>query len=344
MRVLIAPDKFKGTASARAIAEAVAAELATAGVQSSTLPLADGGEGILDAFGGPNRVDTVMGPLGTPVRARWRLGRDIAVIEMAEASGLVLAGGAEANAPIEATTRGTGELITAAITRGARRVVVGLGGSATTDGGWGALQAIGSPQQVRSVEVLVACDVRTTFIDSARVFAPQKGASPPQVAFLESRLNGLATRYFDDYGVDVRALVGGGAAGGLAGGLAAFGAELVGGFDLIADLVGLDEAMAEVDLVITGEGQVDPQSFNGKVVGGVVEAAAHNGLPVFIIAGRVDARTQVDDSGSPVEIVSLSERCGPERAMTNPLACVAQVIAQDLQLLRTLAESDTPSS
>ena len=193
----------------------------------------------------------------------------LAVIEMARASGLLLAGGAEGNDPMLATTAGTGELIDRALEQGARRVVVGLGGSATTDGGLGAIEALRSPSRFRSAEVEVAVDVRTAFVDAAAVFAPQKGATPAQVALLTARLERLAGRYRDEYGVDVTALEGAGAAGGLAGGLAALGATIVPGCELVADQLELEARLAEADVVVTGEGHLDDQSLDGKVVGTV---------------------------------------------------------------------------
>ncbi len=223
VHVVAAPDKFRGTATAAEVASAIAEAVEALGHTCTTVPMADGGEGTLEVLGGANRVTTVTGPLGRPVDASWRLDRRSAVIEMAQASGLELAGGAEGNDPIGATTSGTGELISIAVESGATRVLVGVGGSATTDGGLGALQALFPLQRLRGVELVVACDVRTSFVDAAAVFGPQKGASPSQVELLTRRLERLADVYVHDHGVDVRPLVGGGAAGGLAGGLAAAG-------------------------------------------------------------------------------------------------------------------------
>ena len=175
----------------------------------------------------------------------------------------------------------------AALDAGARRILVGVGGSATTDGGLGALRAIFAPHRLRRVELFVACDVRTRFTDAAAVFAGQKGATPAEVALLTRRLERLAQVYLDDYGVDVRELEGAGAAGGLAGGLAAVGAELVPGFDLVADELELAELVEEADLVVTGEGFLDEQSFEGKVVGGVAELAERAGTRLLVVAGEV---------------------------------------------------------
>ncbi len=328
MRVVVAPDKFKGTARAAQVADAIAAVLRSQGHQVATVPMADGGDGTLDALGGANRTTTVTGPNGDPVDAPWRLSHRLAVIEMALASGLVLAGGPEVNDPLNATTRGTGELIEAAITRGAQRIIVGLGGSATTDGGLGAVEAIGSPARIAGVRLEVATDVNTRFVDAARVFGPQKGASPAQIAFLEARLRGLAERYRDDYGVDVVDVVGSGAAGGLGGGLVALGATIVSGFDLIADELGLFEQIEEADVVVTGEGRLDTESFAGKVVGGVAEMAAEVGARLIVVAGSIDGDGTAYDLGDGGTAISLTERFGEEAALADPAGCSAAVVGQ----------------
>ncbi|HSJ92185.1 MAG TPA: glycerate kinase, partial [Ilumatobacter sp.] len=289
------------------------------------LALADGGEGLLEVLGGTNRTTTVTGPLGEPVEAAWQLRRGTAVIEMALASGLVLAGGAEGNDPMHATTAGTGELIDAAFTAGAKRIIVGVGGSATTDGGLGALQALRSPGRLRGVELLVACDVTTRFTDAARVFGPQKGASPAQINMLTARLHELAQRYRDEFGVDVDAIPGSGAAGGIAGMLAALGGTLVPGFELVADELDLHDAIADADLVITGEGHLDAQSFEGKVVGGVRAWCEEAAVPVVAIVGIVD-----DDVRDRIPTWSIAEEFGAERAMREPLWCIERLTAEVL--------------
>jgi glycerate kinase len=268
----------------------------------------------------------VSGPLGDPVRAGWRLHRGTAVIEVAAAIGLVLAGGAEGNDPIAASSHGAGELITAAVDAGARRVLVGVGGSATTDGGLGAMRALFPAPRLKGVELLVACDVRTGFVDAAEVFAPQKGATTAQVELLRRRLERLAQVYLDEHGVDVRELPGAGAAGGLAGGLAALGAELVPGFDLVAEEVGLADRIEGADLVITGEGFLDEQTFEGKVVGGVAELAAAEGVPVVAIAGEV-----FDEVEERLEAVSLVARFGEERALAETTACIEEAATEVLR-------------
>ncbi len=332
MRVVAAPDKFRGTATAAEVAAAAGRAAAEAGWDCDEVPVADGGEGLLDVLGGPNRTTVVTGPLGDPVEAGWRLDRDLAVVEMARASGLALVGGAEGNDPIAADTYGTGELIQAAIDRGATRVVVGLGGSATTDGGLGALRALQPLQRLRGVDLRVACDVRTRFLDAAEVFGPQKGASRAQVRLLTNRLARLADVYREDHGVDVRDLPGAGAAGGLAGALAAVGATLTDGFALVAEELELDRVLAGADLVVTGEGFLDEASFDGKVVGGVTELAVGLGVDVLAVVGEVvdhlPART--DLGPGRFSVVSLVDRVGRERALAEPCACVAEVVAEEL--------------
>lgn len=320
MRVVAAVDKFRGTATAADVAAAIGHACWECGHDCVELALADGGEGLLEVLGGPNRTSTVTGPLGTPVEAAWQLRRRTAVIEMALASGLVLAGGAEGNDPMNATTAGTGELIDAALTAGATRIIVGLGGSATTDGGLGALRALRSPTRLRGVELLVACDVTTRFTDAARVFGPQKGATPAQIKMLTARLEGLSERYRDEFEVDVDAIPGSGAAGGIAGMLAALGGTLVPGFELVADELDLYDAIVGADLVITGEGHLDAQSFEGKVVGGVQAWCEEAGVPVAAIVGIVD-----DDVRDRIPTWSIAERFGEERALREPLWCIERL-------------------
>ena len=322
--LVAAPDKFRGTATAHQVAAAVARAAKAAGWTCDEAPVADGGEGLLDALGGQIRHTTVHDPLGRLVDAEWRVTDDGAVIEMARASGLSLVGGPEGNDPIRANTAGTGELIAAAIKEGARRVVIGLGGSATTDGGWAAVQALEPHSRLRGVKLVGACDVETRFLDAAPIFSPQKGATPAQAALLSRRLERLAQIYEEDFGVDVRSLAGSGAAGGLGGGLAALGGELVPGFDVVADAIELAERIEGADLVVTGEGFLDEQSFQGKAVGGVVGLAAEAGVPVLVVVG--------DAAGvHPVEYVSLVQRWGEERARRDTTGCIEQAVIEVLE-------------
>lgn len=319
-RVVAAPDKLRGTAIAAEVAAAIGRAAAAVGWVCDQVPMADGGEGTLDALGGPNRTSTVTGPLGAPVQATWRLDGRTAVIEMARASGLELAGGADGNDPVAASTAGTGELIVEAIDKGANRVIVGLGGSATTDGGLAALRALHPLGRLKGVELVVACDAVVPFLDAAPLFAPQKGATPAQVELLRRRLERLAQMYLAEHGVDVLRLDGAGAAGGLAGGLAAAGGRLVSGFDLVADELALDERIEGADLVITAEGFLDAQSFEGKVVGGVAALAGAAGVRVVAIAGQV-----FDGVDDRIEAISLVDRFGEERAREDTLACIEEV-------------------
>jgi glycerate kinase len=193
--------------------------------------------------------------------------------------------------------------------------------------------------RLTKVELVVACDVTTTFVDAAEDFAPQMGASPAQVALLRRRLERLAQLYDNEYGVDVRQLPGSGAAGGLAGGLAALGATLVPGFDLVAEAVGLADEIDRAELVVTGEGFLDEQSFRGKVVGEVAELAARANVPVLAVVGEVvDANLKElgGESHHDVSVISLVERCGRERAMGRTLECVEEEVARYLQGLQAL--------
>src|SRR6056297_767129 len=287
-KVVACPDKFKGTLSADEVARAIGHACWELDIESVEVPMADGGDGLLDALGGANRTSLVTGPLGDPVRADWRLSKGTAVIEMARASGLTLAGGADANDPLDASTTGTGELIDHALDAGARRIIVGLGGSATTDGGFGAIRAITAIARLKQVELLVACDVATAFTDAAAVFGPQKGATKAQVAMLTRRLERLTQMFADDFEFDVTTVPGGGAAGGLGGALAALGGTLLPGFELVADELDLYDHLEDADLVITGEGHLDAQSFEGKVVGGVAELARECGVDVAAVVGIAD--------------------------------------------------------
>ena len=318
----MAPDKFRGTASASQAVAALTAGVQALGHEAIACPLADGGEGLLEVLGGANRITTVTGPLGDPVEAAWRFVGRSAVIEMALASGLGLVGGAEHNDAVAASTFGTGELISAALEAGAKKIVVGLGGSATTDGGLGALRALEPLHRLRGVELNVACDVGVRFVQAAQLFGPQKGATPSQVKLLERRLERLLQVYENDYGVQVGDLVGGGAAGGLAGGLACLGASLLSGFDLVSDYLGLDELIESADLVITGEGFLDAESFEGKVVGGVTDLANRLDVPVVAVVGEA-----FDAAQTLVPTVSLVEQFGRERAMGDTLACLQEAAA-----------------
>jgi len=321
--VICAPNAFKGTLGARSAAAAMARGVRDAGVVAVEMPVADGGDGTLDvliaARGSGARVSRhrVTGPGGDRVTARlgW-LSRDEAVIELAEASGIrrVRTGPLDA---LHATSRGTGELIRIAVDGGATRIVVGVGGSACTDGGAGLLQALGAEltdlsgaaigaggagladleaidlapalQAIAGCAIDVACDIRGPLLGSsgaAQMFAPQKGASQDDVRRLEESLARFA-RLATSEGDDLSALPGAGAAGGCGFGLALLGARLLPGAPLICDLIGLDAAIREAGAVITGEGRLDAQTAEGKAPAEVATRALRFGIPCIAIAGTV---------------------------------------------------------
>jgi glycerate kinase len=331
-RVVLAPDKFRGTASAVEVAAAMASAAGGLGWEAVRLPMSDGGEGLLDACAEvcPQLVMTrVSGPDGTPVDAEWRLGDGSAVVEMARASGLTLAGGPARNDPVQATSRGTGELLVAA----ARRVgpggtiVVGLGGSATTDGGRGAWEAVVEAGGLGGATLVGACDVETTFVDAAAVFGPQKGAGPAEVSELTGRLERLAAAWAAETGVDVAKVPGSGAAGGMGGAVVVLGGRLQSGYRLVADLVGLVGAIDGADRVVTGEGALDAGSFAGKVVGGVVGDARAHGMPALVVVGRSTPEAAAEATRGGAEVVSLTERFGAAKAFREVLTCVEEATA-----------------
>jgi glycerate 2-kinase len=286
--ILVAPDSFKGTLSATQVAEAIGAGLRAAGREVDLCPVADGGEGTLEALvrglSGELRPARVSDPLGREIDARFGLmaeGR-AAVVEAASASGLHLVSDAERD-PWVASTAGTGELILAAVEAGAETVYLGVGGSATTDGGAGAVRAIRSGGGLGGARIVVLCDVRTPFEDAARVFGPQKGADAEMVARLTKRLASQAARLErDPRGVPMT-----GAAGGLSGGLwAAFGAELVPGAAFVLDALDFDPRMRAARAVITGEGKIDQQSLAGKLVSEIATRSRQSGVPCYAVVGR----------------------------------------------------------
>ena len=292
--VVVAPDSFKGTFSAAEVAAAMASGLRGAGREAHELPVADGGEGTMDvlmsALGGEIRTLTVSDPLGRPVEAAFALLPDgSAVVEMARASGLSLVDESERDA-WAASTRGTGELIVAAVEAGASHVIVTVGGSATSDGGAGALEALreaglccGSGDGSDRIELEVVCDVRVPFEHAPRVFGPQKGADPAMVGRLERRLDELA----ESFPRDPRGEPMTGCAGGLSGGLwAACGATLVAGAPYVLDAIGFDALMRGSAFVVTGEGSLDEQTLQGKIVGELATRCRQGGVTCHAIVGR----------------------------------------------------------
>ena len=335
--MLAAPDRFGELATAGEVAAAVARACRSQGWECDEVPVADGGRGSLEILGGAPRQATVRGPLGDSVPAQWNLRDDgSAVVEMAQASGLQQVGGPEGNDPLRATSYGTGELVAVALASGARRVVVCLGGSASTDGGLGAVSALRARRLVplAGVDVVVACDVPTRFVDAAEEFAPQKGASPAEVSLLRRRLERLADVYRRDHGVDVATLPGSGAGGGLAGGLAAIGATLVPGFDLVAEELDLESRIGSAGLVVTGEERIDAETFAGRAAGGVAVLAARARVPVLFLAGEVDTGAGPPAwLGAGLRVVPLLERDDLELLHVDLGRCVEAVVAEHLASL-----------
>ncbi len=363
--LVAAPDKFRGTASARQAADAIASGASRGGWSSRTVPLSDGGEGLLEVLGevaGPDAVWSsveVRGPLGRPVTAPWMRMGTVAVVETAMASGLALVGGASGNDAMVASSRGTGELIMAAVrdlkgrhrdapargdfrsalglevgsdgdpTRGT--VLVGLGGSATTDGGAGMVTAIEEHGGLDGVALIGACDVDVLFVDAAEGFARQKGASDAEVVALQERLSTTAVRFVERFGVDVTSVPGSGAAGGMGGALVALGGQLRSGYRVVAGLTGLPDALGHTALVVTGEGAFDAtsfagSSFAGKVTGSVLSDAAALGIPSLVIAGRVADGAAGRAAALGAHVVSLGEEFGGARAMAETAACIEEAV------------------
>jgi glycerate kinase len=285
-KALCAPDSFKGTLSAAQVAAALAEGVRRAGSEADALPLADGGEGtaraLLAALSGKTRTARASDPLGREIEAEYALLADgRAVVEVAAASGLTLVAEEERDA-WAASSRGTGELIAAAVASGAPQVVVAAGGSATTDGGAGALEAVSEAGVEPALVVL--CDVRIPFERAASVFAPQKGADEQTVRRLEERLD----RFAQAAPRDPRGVPSTGAAGGLAGGLwAHLGAELVAGAPWLLDQLGFDRRLDEASLVLTGEGRLDPTSAAGKLVGEVAGRCRRAEVPCCAVVGEL---------------------------------------------------------
>jgi glycerate 2-kinase len=352
MRVLVAPDKFRGTLTARQAAEAVATGWRRARPEDrlDLAPMADGGEGtmtaLVDALGGQVVRVAVTGPRGDEVEAEYGIAEGaegrLAIVEMASASGLALLSPSRMD-PRLTTTRGTGELILAALEQAPSRLIVGSGGSATNDGGAGMAQALGVrlldeqgrelgaggatlaalsridatglDRRLRGVTCVAATDVDNPLIGpsgASVVYAPQKGASPDDVVVLDRALAHLAAVVERDLGVDLRDEPGAGAAGGLGFGLMAFlGARIRPGVDVVADALGLPSRVAAADLAITGEGRLDGQSLRGKTPAGILRLGRELSVPVVIVCGEAEEGLRVDGA----RVVSLVARFGREDAL-----------------------------
>jgi glycerate kinase len=329
-RIVVAPDKFKGSADAATVASATVAGLRDVWGDAPTyiiVPMADGGDGTVQAFltsGARAYRVSVQGPLGDRVEATYARDGDTAIIEMAAASGLALLHGS--HDARRATTFGTGELIRHALDQGATRIVLGIGGSATTDGGAGALAALGArfldrtgaslepmPQDLARLDridvsaldvrlaatpIAIACDVDNPLLGpsgAAAVYGPQKGATVADVAFLDTVLARFADVAVAAGRSDLRELPGAGAAGGLGWGLATFAqARLASGFGLIAEQRGLAAELTAATFCFTGEGRIDDQTLRGKVVAGVAALAGPLGVPVIALGGSVDVNVECE--------------------------------------------------
>lgn len=355
MKLVIAPDSFKESLSAREVAEAIAAgwREVCPDADIHLCPMADGGEGTVDAVltatGGQRREQQVCGPLGVPVAAHWGwLGDGQAVIEMAAASGLHWVPAAQRDARVT-TSYGTGELIIAALDAGATRIILGIGGSATNDGGAGLLQALGArlldsrgkplvpggaalidlryveldnlDPRLAGADILIAADVDNPLCGprgASHVFGPQKGASAEQVVQLDRALSHYADVMAQTLGTDYRDVPGVGAAGGL--GFAAHAVLRAGfrpGIELVAELSGLAAAMRGADLVITGEGRLDGQSLHGKTPVGVARLAQSAGVPVIALAGSLgEGYQRLYETGIDAAFSLVPGPCSLEQAMT----------------------------
>ncbi|MCG8402186.1 MAG: glycerate kinase [Firmicutes bacterium] len=373
MKILIATDSFKGSLSSMAAAEAVAAGIRRVypDAQITAVPVGDGGEGtaraMVSATGGKMVPVQVTGPLGSPVPAEFGMLPDgTAVLEMASASGLTLVP-ANRRDPRWTTTYGTGELIKAALDSGATAIIIGIGGSATNDGGAGMAQALGArlldgagkelgfggagldklrlidvsdlDSRLKEVNIKVACDVRNPLCGpagAAAVYGPQKGATPEMVDILDRRLEHFGAEIKKQLGIDVAGIPGSGAAGGLGAGLVAFtGAELAPGVELVLDAIKIDRLMAQVDLVITGEGRVDAQSAYGKVPTGVAGRARRRGLPVLAVAGSVGPGAEkLYDMGIDSIITIAPGPISDAEAMQKARALTADAVERSFRILK----------
>ncbi len=382
MKIVIAPDSYKESLSAPDVARAVEAGFREIFPEATycCLPVADGGEGTVEAMvaatGGRLVEAIVTGPLGKPVAAFYGLTGDgaTAVIEMAAASGLALVPPTERD-PLQTTSRGTGELILAALDAGARRFILGIGGSATNDAGAGMSQALGArlldangveigdgggsldrlaridldtlDPRLAECTIDVACDVDNPLIGphgASAVFGPQKGASPGMVQRLDAALTHFAHIVERDIGVAVADVPGAGAAGGMGAAMLAFlGARLRPGIEIVTEAVGLDQAVRDADLVITGEGRIDSQSIHGKTPIGVARVARRHGVPVIGIAGCLSADAAVVHAHGIDAVFSVLYRpCTVEEALRDAAANVemaARNIAATLKLGRNLPGS-----
>lgn len=342
MRIVVAPDSFKECLPAREVAAVIAdaSRAVLPGADVVECPLSDGGEGLLDvlvaAFGGERMYARVPDPLGRPVQAAYLLSGRTALVEVARACGLQLLSRDERN-PLLASSRGVGELLLAAWNAGARHFIVGLGGSATCDGGAGMLSVPLIRETLRDATFEVLYDVDVPFCGprgAARVFAPQKGASPAAVEILEARMQEQARRLaaMGGSGCGLDSVPGAGAAGGLGGAFAAaFGAKMVGGIGRVLSLSGFDQAVLGADIVITGEGRSDHQTLSGKVPYGVLQHCRDR-VPVLLLSGRIQDASALRQAGfaileevSPADL-PLAKALDPRIARHNLTLATKQIL------------------
>lgn len=332
MKIVLAPDSYKGCLSASEVADSMETAILRKhpGAKVVKLPVSDGGEGLLDAVAsriGASIVHArVSDPLGRTIDAAYAVLGDMAIIETAAACGLALLSDDERN-PLVTSTVGVGEMILDAISRGCRKFLVGLGGSATNDGGKGMTQVPGLREAAEGMEFTLACDVDAPFIGpngASRVFAPQKGASEEDVELLERRMEQRAAEIMEQTGTDVRNIPGAGAVGGLGGAfIAYFNARMKPGIELVLDTLDFDSALEGTDMVITGEGRSDRQTLMGKAAYGILKRASGKGVPVALVSGSVADREELEKTGfRPIISVSpegmaLREAMEPETAKAN---------------------------
>ena len=340
MKVVVAPDSFKECLDAGEVASAIAEGLYSVipDAEVKLIPLSDGGEGmagiLTESLGGELVPVKVSGPVGETVEARFgRVGKT-AILDVASACGLNLVPKERRN-PLIATSVGVGELIVAAIQSGCEELLIGLGGSATCDGGEGMMSVPGLRNIASGVKIKALCDVDNPFLGpdgAARVFGPQKGADPQMVEMLEKRMELQAERILSQTGVEVSMIPGAGAAGGLGGALHAYlGAELVPGIETVLDVIGFDREIVDADLIITGEGTSDLQTLSGKVPMGVLRRSM--GIPVYLLSGRVKDRDSLLAAGFAAAIqvtpdgIPTSEAIKPDIAKTNLRLAATRILS-----------------
>ncbi|MFA5889709.1 MAG: glycerate kinase [Actinomycetota bacterium] len=364
MRVIVAPDKFKGTLTGAEAAEAIARGLRSAGADADVSPVADGGEGTLDALvaaaGGSIMGVIARGPLGTPVRAHLgRLDDGTGVVELSQASGLRLVAETDLD-PLRASTYGTGELLKGALARRPTKVLIAIGGSATVDGGMGIARALGvrfldaagaelqpcgqnmervariDPERLDSrlvgIPITVAADVMSLLVGpegAARMFGPQKGATPKVVELLERGLAVIGERIEQDLGIPVLDAPGGGAAGGAGAMLLGLGAELRSGAEVVLEAIGFERRLVGADLVVTGEGLLDAGTTAGKAPMMVARMAAAAGIPCIALVG--DARVRPAEFA---DVRTLTEHFGTAAEARERAAAGLQSLAARLVLER----------